>query len=121
MTNGSARPRTLPHIVEGRIVYTYQPSGWPEGVLTGFFNTEGGCVLEYVIAWRGGALMPMMHAGIAEAWDRGARYILFQIPPDHPQARGLQALAKRMRFEEYSPGWYVRYPDLTPETWEGGR
>jgi hypothetical protein len=90
------------HFVDHRIVFTYQPERWPEGVLTGYVDLQGGFVLEHVIAFKPRVLVPMLEEGIDEARRRGYRYLLFGMPHDFPLAKRLTKLATRFGFERYA-------------------
>lgn len=98
------------HVVGDRMVFTYQPAGWPTGCLTGYLNRAGAFVLEHVVAFPGapaGTLMAMLKACLAEAWEREYPHVRIYIPADHPQHQGLTALATRCGFSEYATGWWV--------------
>ena len=100
------------YIVENRIVVTYQPEGWPAGVLTGFVNAAGGFVLEHVISLNPTMLIPMLTAAIEEATNRHYRYIRFGIPRDFPIFKKLEMLALRLNFKfrdaDSFQNWYMR-------------
>ena len=105
------------HVAGNRIVFTYQPEDarWPEGVLTGYGDVQGGFVLEHVLAFRAGVVLAMLRAGLAEASARGYRYVTFGIPDDFPKARALGRAAERVgcAIYEQRDGWtyWVHYLD----------
>jgi hypothetical protein len=92
---------------EGRIVFSYSPDGWPQGLLIGYEHDDG-FFLEHVIAFPSiegcstrSVLARTLRAGIAEAWSRGYRYISVPIHRDHPLATKLVALAYRAGFSQF--------------------
>lgn len=104
------------HVVTGRIVFTYQPQGWPLGVLTGHPDGAGGFALEHVIVLPGApvtTLLRMLHAGLEEAWRRHFDYVTFFLPHDLPIREPLEQVGTRMGFRVYETtneaDWYVRY------------
>ena len=100
------------HFVSGRWVFTWQPDGWPQGVLTGYLNRADGAVLEHVVAFPGApklTLVKMVRAGLAEAWALGYPYVAFHLPADHPNHDGLAALGARCGFHEYATTWWVTH------------
>jgi len=106
----ATRPKT--HLVSGRVVFTWQPEGWPLGCLTGYVNQAGGFILEHVIAFAGAprsTLNQMVQAGLEEAWDREYVYVAFHVPANHPQHAGLTALGKRCGFTEYAATWWCKH------------
>ena len=109
-TVGTTCPKT--HLVSGRVVFTYQPEGWPVGVLTGYVNQSNGFILEHVIAFPGApklTLVKMVREGLAEAWAREYQYVAFHVPADHPNHAGLTTLGKRCGFHEYATTWWCRH------------
>ena len=105
-------PKPVTHFVADRMVWTYQPDGWPRGMLTGYLNQAGGFVLEHVVAFPGGTaqtLVKMLRIGMEEAWTREYPYIVIFIPADHPDHPGLTALAKRCGFKEYATSYWVAH------------
>lgn len=123
-TTVTGTPRPLPttaYVAEGRLVYTYQPDGWPHGVLTGYVNEAGGFVLEHVVAFRPRTVLPLVRAGLAYAWERGWAFVIFHVPGRHPQRSGLCAVGRRLGFVEYAPSyWLARNPNpvIPEETYE---
>lgn len=102
------------HIVGDRMVVTYQPEGWPVGMLSGYLNRAGGFILEHVVAFPESpkdTLMHMLREAIQEAWEREYPYIAIYIPSTHPQHAGLTALAQRCGFTEYAATYWVRHRD----------
>jgi hypothetical protein len=100
------------HVATGQLVFTYKdpdPPYWPLGVLTGY-ERDDGWQLEHVIVFPQapfGTLLPMLRAGLAEAWHRRYAYVLLTIPHALPTASGLKACAKRVGGLEYAvtPEW----------------
>lgn len=89
------------HHAERREVFTYQPGGWPLGVLTGYADGLGGFVLEHVIVfpyapWT--TLMRMMRDGMEEAWSRGYTCVRFRLPQTFPLAPQLEKVGRRVGF-----------------------
>lgn len=100
------------HLVSERTVFTYQPGGWPAGVLTGYVNQSGGFILEHVVAFPGTpkeTLARLVRAGLEEAWSREYKYVAFHVPVKHPARAGLVALGERCGFHEYATSWWVRH------------
>ncbi len=89
------------YTVTNRIVATYQPDGWPRGVLTGADDGCGGFALEHVIVFNGAPatlLMDMLRAGIQEAWARDFSAITWKVPHAFPAALALAEVGKRLGF-----------------------
>ena len=106
------KKKAATHLVAGRYVFTYQPDGWPAGVLTGYVNHAQGFILEHVIAFPHApatTLRKMLKAGLEEAWTREYPYVAFHVPANHPQRDGLVALGTRCGFQEYATSWWVRH------------
>ena len=100
------------HLVSNRMVFTWEPEGWPLGVMTGYLNRANGFVLEHVIAFPGTpklTLVRMVRAGLQEAWRRDYPYVVFHVPADHPQHAGLTALGTRCGFHEYATTFWVAH------------
>ena len=92
------------HLVTNRVVWTYQPDGWPRGLITGAEN-EKGFFIEHVVVFPGaprGTLAAMVRAGLAEAWTRGYRSLGFYLPDAFPLRLRLDHLAQRLGFEPYA-------------------
>lgn len=105
------RPRT--HLVSDRLVFTYQPDGWPAGVLTGYVNQAPAFILEHVVVFPGqpqATLRTLLTLGLEEAWHRQYQYVAFFMPADHPRHRGLTTLATRLGFVEATAGWWRIWP-----------
>jgi hypothetical protein len=104
-------------VVGNRLVYTYWPEGaaWYTGLLTGHGDDDGGFVLEHVVAFTPGTLLPLLRAGIAEAQALGYRRIRFGIPDAFPTARALGRAARAVGCAPYAraEGWtyYARALD----------
>jgi hypothetical protein len=100
------------HLVSGRWVFTYEPNGWPAGLLTGYMNKAGGAVLEHVVAFPHTprlTVVKMLRAALEEAWARDYPYVVFHLPADHPQHDGLAALGTRCGFHEYATTWWTAH------------
>lgn len=104
------------HLVTDRIVFTSldPDTGWPQGVLTGY-QAEGEVrfVLEHVIAYRPGAMLPMLRDALQHARDYGFRCISFSIPDAFPPVARLAKVAHRLGFTVFDQreGWtsWVRW------------
>lgn len=106
------------HTVHNRIVATYQPGTWPEGVLTGRDDLKGGFALEHVIVWHNAAptvLRDMLRAGIEEAWNMGFRYITWHVPHAFPASLALAEVGRRLGFEKVAQDAANSYFMLTRE------
>lgn len=88
------------HIANKRTVVTFEPEGWPSGIFTCYFNSDGGCVLEHIINFNG-PIQRFIKAGLDKARRLNLPYICFYIPNKAPQAKALMALAKRYKFVPY--------------------
>ena len=86
-----------------RIVATYQPETWPQGILTGYDDGQGGFSLEHMVAFdrRPHTLLAMLREGIQTAWSLDFQYITFFVPKAFPVARQLELLGLHLGFEEY--------------------
>lgn len=92
------------YIVGERTVLTYEPEGWPAGVITGY-PSAGGFHVEHVVVFPGQpstALLRMVRLGLEEAWRRGYDSVTFCVPRDFRLTRGLVRLGHRLGFEEYA-------------------
>ncbi len=96
------------HVAVNRHVVTYEPDGWPAGVITGLAQDDGGFLVEHVLSLRPHVLLPMIRTALEGPWSY--RYVQLQIPASHPKAQGLRALATFAGFKEYDPGNWVIYP-----------
>lgn len=85
------------HVAPGRHVFTYEPQGRAAGLLTAYEH-GGGWVLEHVVAWRPGALRPMLFAALDWAAAHGVAHVAFTVPHDRPD---LVRLAERFGAERY--------------------
>ena len=99
--------------VSDRTVFTYLVNDLPAGVITGVPDLLGGLVIEHVIAFKQRAFLPMLRAGIQEAFLLGYHYLLVGIPRTFLPAAKLVKAAERVGFEEYvhdpTTHYLVRY------------
>lgn len=108
---------TRTHVATNRLVFTYEPEGFPGGILSGYEDVEtGGFVLEHVVVFPDSpptTLMRMCYAGLLEGWARGYAYIACRIRVDYPIVDQLRRLAERAGFTEYAregdSEFWVRY------------
>ena len=97
-------------VVTGRLVFTVLDpvTGWPRGVLTGYGADNRRFVLEHVLAYTPGAMLPLLREGLRYARETaGFRCITFSIPDDFPPAARLALVATRLGFTLYDhrDGW----------------
>ena len=99
-------------LVTDRHVFTYEPNGWPAGVITGYRSGDG-FALEHVIAFERGQLPALIRAGLEEVQAQGWGFLTFHLPLQFRLAPALGRLAKRMGFVVYAEDaeatYYVRY------------
>lgn len=89
------------HHAPDRDVFTYQPDGWPLGVLTGYADGQGGFVLEHMIVFAYApmtTLVRMLRAGLEEAWARDYASVRFTLPHGFPLASHLDRIGRRLGF-----------------------
>ena len=95
----------MSYLVENRTVWTWEPDGWPGGVITGVPDGHGGFRIEHVALFphRGGLrdLLALVDEGLSVAWDR-YQYVTFHLPRTFPPAQSLRALAERRGFTCYA-------------------
>lgn len=90
----------MTHVVDNRIVLTYEPDGWPAGVITGYAQRETFCV-EHVIVfpWAPGkTMMAMLRVGLEEARRRGYTRVMFILPDAFPLTPKLRRVGERLGF-----------------------
>jgi hypothetical protein len=90
-------------------VFTYTRQQWPQGVITGYEDGDGGLVVEHVIAFRPGVLRGLVRAGLAESWALGFRYLLFRLPHRFPLTKKLVRLLRRLGAAPYYTTEYETY------------
>lgn len=99
------------HRAKLRDVWTWEPEGWPAGLVTGSVNGDR-VNIEHVVLFRGRSprdIFPMLREGIEDATKAGIAVLTFCIPDEHVLAPRLKKLAARYGFEAYSPGWFMRW------------
>jgi hypothetical protein len=103
------------HVAANRIVFTYEPDGWPAGLVTGYsdyhgdvpvFQVEHVCVFPKTSTT---TLLRMARLGIEEAWGRGFERIVYGVPRAFPLMPALARLGERLGFEEYGADQDYRY------------
>lgn len=99
-------------VVANRLVLEY-PAGDPGGLIVAVADDHGGLILEHVLAWKPGHLLPLCRTGIEQARALGYRSLVFGVPDGVPLANGLAALARRLGFTGYDRHaghrYYVRW------------
>lgn len=95
---------TASHVRTDQIVFTYVPTQWPAGLLTGERDDTDGFRLHHVVAFdhTPTSALALVRAGLQAAWAERFHYVLFRVPHAHPQARGLRALALRVGAIQYA-------------------
>lgn len=96
--------------VRERSVYTWEPDGWPAGLIT-WYPAEGGPVLEHVVAFKPSDMRHLVRAGLDFAWRQGYAHVRFQIPAAHPHHRALSGIGRVLGFHEYEPDWWIKHRD----------
>ena len=86
------------YIVNDRVVMTYEPEVWPEGVLTGYYTNDNGFMVEHIITFNSHALLGLIRGCMDEATMMNLDYITFYIPRDIPNYRRLNKLARYFSF-----------------------
>lgn len=89
----------VPGLATERLVWTYG-SPWPLGVVTGY-EDNGAFVVEHVIAFRPGRLIPMLRAAQGIARARGYDHVRFRVPRAFPLSRQLRIIAGRLGCRVY--------------------
>src|SRR5690349_6145481 len=96
---------------QDRVVWTYIPEEWPEGLVTAQVD-HGGVIVEHVVSFRG-RLRAMCKAALEEAWARKYDHIRFVLPHAFELSARLRTLAVRLGFERYFSDdfgeYYVAY------------
>ena len=93
------------NIRRGRIVWTWEPDGWPGGIVTGQPDRHGGFRIEHVVLLpprQGFAdLIAFVNAGLALAFEL-YEYVTFHLPRAFRLAHKLRALAMHLGFTRYA-------------------
>lgn len=91
------------HVAFDRIVFTYEPDGIPLGIVTGFI-ADACFFIEHVHVFQGApasTLIRMLNVGKSMAWAYGCTRIAAHHTKDHPNAEGLDVLARRYGMTPY--------------------
>ena len=92
------------HVATDRQVWTYEPDGWPLGVLTGYARDDG-VVLEHMIVFPGAppsTLVSMLAEGAETAWAHGYAFVIFGLPHAMPRRDQLVSLARSVGADVYA-------------------
>ena len=84
-----------------RVVITWQPNGWPAGVVTGYFHDDG-FIIEHVVTFAGGLLSIMTRECLQEACILGLHHLTFKIPKDFVWYNSIVRFARRYNFTKVS-------------------
>jgi hypothetical protein len=113
------------HTFDGVVAEVYDHDGAQVGVLTGEYIGDGIVLRNIVLFPRAPrvALRRLVRAGIAEAWRRGARFLVLAVQQDNAM---LDRLARRAGFRTYNYDperavfWYVLHPKEDTPMFGGG-
>lgn len=90
-------------LVEERTVVTWQPNGWPAGVITGSFEHIGKnkiFIIEHVVTFVKGTLGKMIKDCTIYAKKIGVTHFRCEIPHDFAWFRELDIVVKRNGFKK---------------------
>ena len=86
-------------LVTGRCVFVVEDP-WPAGLITGY-EDAGGFVVEAVVAFHTGALLPMLAESKQIARTRGYEHVRFRLPKSFPKTPKLARLARHVGCQVY--------------------